>query len=196
MEETCVALAVRAPSSFNALVAQIPKPLFTRIKVISMGEESVGKSCLIKRYCEERFVAKYIATIGIDYGVKRCVVDGRECRVNFWDMAGGGEYLDIRSEFYRDAQGAMLVYDVTNPRSFALLEQWVKESQKYGAKDLVTVVCANKVDLGRRVVSEAEGRRWATSKGFGYFETSASTGQNVQAMFEQLFNDVVMLMKV
>jgi GTPase SAR1 family protein len=56
----------------------------TRIKIISMGSGGSGKSCIIKRFCEERFVTKYIATIGVDYGVKPVQVDGEDVRVNFW----------------------------------------------------------------------------------------------------------------
>ena len=56
----------------------------TRIKIISMGSGGTGKSCIIKRFCEERFVSKYIATIGVDYGVKPVQVDGEDVRVNFW----------------------------------------------------------------------------------------------------------------
>lgn len=166
-----------------------------RLKIISVGNEGTGKSCIIKRYCEERFIPKYICTIGIDYGVKRVMVDGREARVNFWDLAGGNEFAEIRNEFYKDAQGMLLVFDVTDARSFAQLEIWCKEATKFGGKDMVTVVCANKTDVApkQRVITEQEGRQWATSKGFGYFDVSASSGKNVVAMFEQLFNDVVML---
>lgn len=189
-------LASRPPQLPAVVVSQLPKPNPIRMKILSMGKEGVGKSCIIKRYCEERFIPKYITTIGIDYGVKRTTVDARECRVNFWDMAGGSEFLEIRNEFYKDAQGSILVYDVSDAQSFAHLELWLREAQKYGAKDLVYVVCANKVDVGKqRVVTEAEGRKWASGKGFAYFETSASSGQGIIAMFEQLFTDVVMLKK-
>lgn len=196
MADPATCLAPRVPNTAAEILAKMPRPAFTRMKIISMGDEGVGKSCIIKRFCEERFIPKYITTIGIDYGVKRVTVDGTEVRVNFWDLAGGQEFFDIRNEFYKDAQGAILVYDVTNARSFAQLELWLQESKKFGAKDLVVAVCANKVDLPKRVVSEAEGRKWATSKGFAYFEMSASTGLNIVAMFEQLLNDTYMLRKL
>ena len=65
-----------------------------RIKVLSMGSAGTGKSCLIKRYCEERFVSKYIATIGVDYGVKPVKVDQADVRVNFWDLSGHKEFFE------------------------------------------------------------------------------------------------------
>jgi DnaJ family protein C protein 27 len=189
------ALAPRQANTASEVLSKLPKPSFARMKIISMGDEATGKSCIIKRFCEERFIPKYISTIGIDYGVKRVTVDGTEVRVNFWDLAGGQEFFEIRNEFYKDAQGAILVYDVTNARSFAQLDLWLKEATKFGAKDLVIAVCANKVDLPKRVVTEAEGRKWATTKGFAYFEMSASTGLNIVPMFEQLLNDTYLLRK-
>jgi len=177
------------------VLAAVPRPQAYRMKVISMGSDGVGKSCIIKRYCEERFIPKYLMTIGIDYGVKRVTIPdtGDEVRVNFWDLSGSGEFFETRTEFYKDAQAALLVYDVTNPRTFYQLDAWLAEAQKYGAKDLICAVCANKVDLKGRQVPEADGKKWAMSKGFAYYETSAQSGQNVNAMFDQLFRDTFAL---
>ena len=97
----------------------------------------------------------------------------------------------MRNEFYKDTQGALLVYDVCNKRSFDSLDKWVKESQKYGARGIKIVMCANKADCTKRAVSEKDGRAWAVSRGFQYFETSASSGKNVKEAFECLFAEVV-----
>jgi DnaJ family protein C protein 27 len=189
-----------------------------RIKIISMGDIEVGKSCLIKRFCEKRFVSKYMATIGIDYGVTKVYVDGQAVKVNIFDMAGHPLFYEVRNEFYRDAQGAILVYDVCSKSSFISLQNWLDEMRKeMGSKadadHVVVFICANKVaynymlgnvylrgerfvlciqsDLGSRQVDQLEGQLWAESKGFDYFETSAQTGDNVQEMFESLFKTVV-----
>lgn len=163
----------------------------TRIKIISMGSGGVGKSCLIKRYCEDRFVSKYIATIGVDYGVKPVQLDGVDIRVNFWDLSGHSEFFDIRNEFYKDAQGCLLVYDVSARESFEECDVWIAEATKFGAnpREMPIALCANKTDK-KRVVSEDEGRQYANARGLHYFETSASSGQNVNEMFETLFASV------
>ena len=163
-----------------------------RIKVLSMGSAGSGKSCLIKRYCEERFVTKYIATIGVDYGVKPVKVDGADVRVNFWDLSGPKEFLEVRNEFYKDTQGVLLLYDVSSRESFDELDGWLTEATKYGAnpRELPVVLCANKADK-KRAVSEDEGRQYAVTRGLTYFETSASSGQNVHEMFDFLFREVV-----
>uniref|UniRef100_A0A7S0RR07 Uncharacterized protein n=1 Tax=Pyramimonas obovata TaxID=1411642 RepID=A0A7S0RR07_9CHLO len=162
-----------------------------RIKIISMGDAGVGKSCVIKRYCEEKFVQKYIGTIGVDYGVKAIKLGGYDVRVNLWDLAGGDEYFEVRNEFYKDAQGCVLCYDVNNRGTFNSLNGWIDESMRYGAKNCIVVVAANKTDLGRRVVTEQEGRAWAESNGFLYFETSAESGARVKAMFAAVFHRVL-----
>ena len=160
----------------------------SRIKILTVGSGATGKSCLVKRFCEERFVSKYIATIGVDYGVKPCDVEGSSVRVNFWDLSGHPEFFEIRNEFYKEAQGIVLVYDVSSRDSFDDLDDWILEATKFGVSinDIPVVLCANKVDK-RRMVTEDEGRQYASTKGMRYFETSAMSGANVSEMFQDLF---------
>jgi DnaJ family protein C protein 27 len=97
-----------------------------------------------------QFVSKYISTIGVDYGVKGIVLAGEEVKVNFWDLAGSKEYLEVRNEFYKDTQGCLLVrsklraaclsnralsivcqvFDVSSKKSFDNLEAWLKEAKQ------------------------------------------------------------------
>ncbi|XP_048457009.1 dnaJ homolog subfamily C member 27 isoform X1 [Rhincodon typus] len=171
------------------------KPL--RVKVISLGSAEVGKSCIIKRYCEKRFVPKYLATIGIDYGVTKVQVRDREIKVNIFDMAGHPFFYEVRNEFYKDTQGVILVYDVGLKDSFDALEGWLTEmKQELGPhgnmENIVFIVCANKVDCGkRRMIDESEGRLWAESRGFQYFETSAQSGEGINEMFQAFFSSIL-----
>ena len=180
--------AAKRPAGALSTGKQAP----TRIKIISMGSGGCGKSCLIKRFCEERFVSKYIATIGVDYGVKPVQVDGLDVRVNFWDLSGHAEFFEVRNEFYKDAQGCILVFDVTQRDSFDECDAWLSECTKFGAnlRDLPVILCANKTDK-RRVVSEEEGRQFAGARNLVYWETSANSGMNVAEMFNELFRKVV-----
>lgn len=169
---------------------------YVRAKVISMGEANTGKSCLIKRYCEQKFVPRYISTIGVDFGVRTVNVDNKEMKVNFWDLSGQSEFVDVRNEFYKDSQGCLLVFDVTSKSSFIALDKWAQECEKHGGNSaFITVVCANKVDLAdsgkKRSVSEVEGQKWAASHGFSYFETSAQSGKNVNEMFDFCFRGIL-----
>ncbi|XP_046561726.1 dnaJ homolog subfamily C member 27-like [Haliotis rubra] len=166
-----------------------------RIKIISMGNAETGKSCIIKRYCEKRFVHKYLATIGIDYGVTKVSVKDRDVKVNIFDMAGHPIFYEVLNEFYRDAQGALLVFDVSDRVSFESLDAWVQEMQnemadKTEVDNTIVCVCANKIDK-KRAVDEMEGRLWADSRGYHYFEMSAQTGEGINDMFQVLFDGVV-----
>ncbi|EDV23169.1 DnaJ-like protein subfamily C member 27 [Trichoplax sp. H2] len=168
-----------------------------RIKIISMGDPQVGKSCIIKRYCEKRFVSKYMATIGIDYGVTKMNIKDKRVKVNIFDMSGDPIYYEIRNEFYKDSQGALLVYDVCKQSSFESLKKWIEEMKKEidnpdSVNKMVIVVCGNKTDLGgRRVISESDGRLWADSYGYYYFETSANNDTGIHEAFETLVQSVV-----
>lgn len=175
-------------------------PRAIRIKVLSLGSENVGKSCLIKRYCEGRFVTKYITTIGVDYGVKPVQVLGHNVKVNFFDTSGGDEYRDIRVEFYGDAQAVVLTYDVTNARSFADLDLWLEEASRYNCpisklhktgEGPFVILCANKSDLPKRAVSRDDGMDFASRHGMYYYETSAATGDSVTEALSFLFEKVV-----
>ncbi|CAC5404992.1 DNAJC27 [Mytilus coruscus] len=166
-----------------------------RIKIISMGNAEVGKSCIIKRYCEKRFVHKYLATIGIDYGVTKVNIRDKEVKVNIFDMAGHPIFYEVRNEFYKDTQGAIIVFDVSDRNSFEALDSWLLELQnevgnQSEVDNIAVCVCANKTDK-KRVVDESEGRIWADTRGYHYFETSAQTGEGVTEMFQNLFEGVV-----
>lgn len=167
-----------------------------RIKIITAGCAGVGKSCLVKRFCEGRFVTRYITTIGVDYGVKVVPnVFKHTCKVNFFDLSGQDDFKDIRIDFYRDGQGVLLCYDCTNQQSFRTLPQWMFESRVNGLdlenSKVVVALCATKIDAQGRQVSRAEGQAFAQSKGFLYFEVSSQSGENVNETLNTVFEHVV-----
>uniref|UniRef100_A0A4W5M5Z3 DnaJ (Hsp40) homolog, subfamily C, member 27 n=1 Tax=Hucho hucho TaxID=62062 RepID=A0A4W5M5Z3_9TELE len=146
-----------------------------RVKVISLGNAEVGK---------------------VSQLTFRVQVRDREIKVNIFDMAGHPFFYEVRNEFYKDSQGVVLVYDVGLRESFDALDNWLGEmKQEMGSQanmeSIVFVVCANKVDLTkRRVVDEGEGRLWAESRGFHYFETSAQSGEGISEMFQAFFSSI------
>jgi len=175
------------------------KPL--RVRIVIAGAEAAGKSCIIKRYCEKRFVAKYLPTIGIDYGATRIFVDKREVSVHIFDTSGLELFKEVRNEFYREAHGLLLVADVTRRETFDGLGEWVKEvrmelaREGRGLDQTVCFLAANKCDAApeRREVDELEARLWAELHGFTYFPTSAAAGTGVTDMFQAFFSQLVRL---
>ena len=131
-----------------------PKPTHICFKITSVGNSEVGKSCLIKRYCEGRFVKRYISTIGVDYGVKKLTLKDHPISINFFDLSGNEEYKMIRTEFYEDTNGIIMVYDIDNRDSFASLVHWEDEMKRNGVdmSRCKVIVCGNKCDTRGREV--------------------------------------------
>jgi len=120
-------------------------------------------------------------------------LDGAQISINFFDLSGNDDYKLIREEFYVDTEGVLMVYDIDNRDSYVNLVHWESEMRQNGIdpSQAQVVVCANKVDGRGREVSQAEGQKWCKSRGYTYYETSASTGSNVNEAFEALFIKVL-----
>ncbi|KAF7255242.1 hypothetical protein EG68_08081 [Paragonimus skrjabini miyazakii] len=165
------------------------------VKIISLGNAGTGKTCLIKRFCEKRFVTKYLPTIGIDFGVMKTTTQNQNVKLNIFDMAGDAVFFDVRNEFYEDSTGAILVFDVTKYFTFESLDFWIKEvvseAGNRQANNMVICVCGNKVDQPARCVSYNEASQWCAKRNLPYFETSALTGLGVTEAFNTLLESII-----
>jgi len=186
-------------SKRNSTVNPDERPL--RVRIVIAGYEGVGKSCIIKRYCEKRFVGKYLPTIGIDYGATKLYVDKRQVSVHIFDTSGQDIFQEVRNEFYREAHGILLVMDVTKRASFDYLNDLINEIRSEmciegrGLENIVFFVAGNKCDTdsSRREVDELEGKVWSELYGFPYHSTSATSGTGITDMFQSFFSQIVKL---
>jgi len=125
-------------------------------------------------------------------------------RANFWDMSGDFEFVHVRSEFYENSipGGFVLVYDISDRKSFAEMQELYKEAEEYGVsavlnRNCTVCLCANKMDKQKaRLVSESEGRIFASAHGLLYYEVSALNGKNVDQMFQKLIKKVLTTMGI
>ncbi|KAL5284466.1 Rab7 family protein [Megaselia abdita] len=161
------------------------------LKVIILGDSSVGKTSLMNQYVNKRFSTQYKATIGADFLTKEVVVDDRVVTMQIWDTAGQERFQSLGVAFYRGADCCVLVYDVTAPNSFKNLDSWRDEFLiQAGPRDpehFPFVVLGNKVDLENRQVSTRRAQQWAQSKNdIPYYETSAKEGRNVEQAFQTI----------
>jgi small GTP-binding protein len=154
------------------------------LKVVVAGDGNVGKTSLIRRFCENKFEATRVATIGVDFQTQTVDLPEKTVKLSIWDMAGQDRFEVIRSGFYRGSRAAALVYDVTEPDSFAHLERWRQEIQK-AVEQQPFIVIGNKIDLERAQALE-EAQVFAQSLGAAHLETSALDGRGVPALFEAL----------
>ncbi len=154
-------------------------------KVVLIGDGNVGKTSLVRRFCEDKFDESRILTIGVDFYLKPVRLGGREVRLSIWDVAGQGRFSAFRDQFYAGTLAAALVYDVTSPATFFNLARW-REEVLTAVPGVPLVVIGNKADLGA-VVPPAEARGWAKHAGeMPLLQTSALTGQNVDELFQGL----------
>ena len=153
-----------------------PMPVY---KVVVAGDGSVGKTSLIRRYCEGKFEQSRLMTIGVDFQTKLVRLNGATFKLSIWDVAGQERFGSFRDTFYLGARALALVYDVTSAESFTNLERWRSEIRGI-VPAAPMVLIANKIDLPVQVPAD-EGRRWARRHHMPFLETSAANGHNVEA---------------
>ncbi|VDO33159.1 unnamed protein product [Haemonchus placei] len=119
------------------------------ILVVLLGEGAVGKSSLLMRYVENKFSPRHISTIQASFQSKQLEVDGCHVTLNIWDTAGQEKYHALGPIYYRGSQGALLIYDITDQRSFERAQVWLKELQRALGDSVVLMIVGNKFDLAR-----------------------------------------------
>ena len=156
------------------------------LKIITLGEAATGKTSIIKRFVDNGFYEKVVATIGIDCCYRNISVYGREFRLNVVDTAGQERFLSLVPSYLRDAVGVLLVFDVTNKSSFE--EGIPKMLELIDPEDeMRMILVGNKADAeDRRKVTRKQAEEFAANLGVLYFETSAVTGQNIHKVFEEI----------
>ncbi|NXW95326.1 RB18B protein, partial [Alopecoenas beccarii] len=162
-------------------------PAALTLKLLLVGDSAVGKSSLLLRFTDGAFEPRLKPTIGVDFKVKKMVVDGHAVQLAIWDTAGQERFRTLTHSYYRGAQGVVLVYDVTRKDTFAGLEGWLNELETYIAKsNTVKMLVGNKTDKPDREVERKEGLQFARKHSLLFIETSAKTRDGVQCAFEEL----------
>uniref|UniRef100_A0A3Q1K4D8 EF-hand domain-containing protein n=1 Tax=Anabas testudineus TaxID=64144 RepID=A0A3Q1K4D8_ANATE len=146
-------------------------------KVVLVGNSSVGKTSLLRSFCEGRFQPFTTATVGIDYSVKTLTLDNMQVAMQLWDTAGQERYRSITKQFFRKADGVVVIYDVTVEESFKAVRPWFTNVQEAAGEWVPILLLGNKMDMdGDREVSFKEAEQLAYVM---FFEVSAYTGKNV-----------------
>eukprot|EP00911_Craspedida_sp_UC1_P001624 UC1_evm1s1231 len=135
-----------------------------QFKVVLLGEGCVGKTSLVLRYCQNTFNDKHVTTLQASFLKKRMNIGGSRVELAIWDTAGQERFHALGPIYYRESQGAVLVYDITDEDSFQKVKNWVKELRKMLGADIALTICGNKMDLEKnRTVSQVEAEAYAES---------------------------------
>ena len=161
-------------------------------KILTIGESGVGKTCILRRFVENKFLKNHLATIGIDFKTKTVNIKNKEIKLKIWDTAGEELFRNITQQYYKGADGIVLVYDVTDEASYDKIKDWMDQIISNTTRDNIgLVLLGNKCDFEERAITEEQGKKLAEELKISYFETSALNGQGINEAFEQLTLDIM-----
>jgi len=170
-----------------------------QVKLVLLGEAAVGKSSLVLRFVNNEFQENKEPTIGAAFLTQKCRLEDKVIKFEIWDTAGQERFHSLAPMYYRNAQAAVVVYDVTKAASLDKAKSWVKELQRQANPNIVIALAGNKIDLvqpieeseeesvesGRQVPTE-EAKAYANESGLLFFETSAKKGDGVRDVFTEI----------
>ena len=167
-----------------------------KCQLLIIGNSIVGKTSILTKYTSKAYTESYVATVGLDFFTKDESIDGKTIRIKIWDTAGQERYKAITKCFFQRAQGIIIVFDVTNKRSFDDLKMWIDsiKSQSKLTEDLENmpiILIGNKIDLPKRVIDKETALNFAKEQNLEYYETSAKTGEGIDNAIKELVKKVM-----
>ncbi|KAI3635117.1 hypothetical protein MIR68_006683 [Amoeboaphelidium protococcarum] len=171
----------------------------SQVKLVLLGEAAVGKSSIVSRFVKGEFQDVKESTIGAAFLTQRCRIPedpDRVIKFEVWDTAGQERFNSLAPMYYRNAQAAIVVYDVTKPQTLDKAKYWIQELKQLKKPELVLVLAGNKSDLVPGITDPAkvdqlnrlrdEAEAYSQEQRILYFETSAKTGSNIVEMFTDI----------
>ena len=156
-------------------------------KLLLIGDSGVGKTCILFRFSDDAFNTTFISTIGIDFKLKTIELNGKIIKLQIWDTAGQERFHTITTAYYRGALGVMMVYDITDKKSFDDITNWLRAIQEHAKPNVEKMIIGNKCDMEeQRMVPKESGEAVADANGTLFLETSAKSNINIDEAFEQL----------
>ncbi|KAL0086351.1 ras family-domain-containing protein [Phycomyces blakesleeanus] len=176
-------MASRQPQQQNQAQGKV-----YQFKLVLLGESAVGKSSLVMRFVKDHFDEYRESTIGAAFLARSVQLeDDVTVKFEIWDTAGQERYKSLAPMYYRNANCAVVVYDITQPSSLEKAKAWVNELQRQADPNIVIALAGNKSDLeARRAVPTQTAKEYAEESGLLFFETSAKTDTNVTKLFDEI----------
>jgi len=162
-----------------------------KLKILLIGDTEVGKTSILLSYTENYCPDSHLATIGVEYKVKRIKTDKYNINLQIWDTAGQERFRSITKSFFRNTNGIIFVYDITNRRSFQNVKDWIRDAETR-ENGFEKILVGNKLDLAeKRKVVKDEAEEYAKSKKMEYIETSAKTGEKINDLYTKLVDMIL-----
>ena len=160
-------------------------------KLILIGDAGVGKSSLLSRFTDDHFTESYISTIGIDFKVRTLELVGERIKLQLWDASGQKRFETVVSAYYRGCQGFILVYDISDQKSFENIKKMLQDIVEFNGEEAIKLLVGNKSDLfATREVNYETAEKFANQLGIPFIETSAKDAINVEEAFFKIACDV------
>ena len=161
------------------------------VKIILIGDSGVGKTNIMSKFLKNQFMEESKATIGVEFGSKLFNHEGHKIKAQIWDTAGQEKYKAITGAYYKGSKGALVVYDITQKKSFENIEKWVNDLKVAGDPKITIILIGNKSDLeDKRQVLKDQGEEKARSFGCAFLETSAYSGDNIEKAFNLMVKEI------
>ena len=156
------------------------------LKILILGDSAVGKTTLLLKYVDGYFPTMYVATIGVEYKIKKININGIDINLQIWDTAGQERFSGITKNFIKGADGIIYVYDITKKSSFDNLKKWIFQSEET-TEGFQKIIIGNKYDLkDKRQVTNDSLKKFCQTRNIQGMEISAKTDYNVHECFESL----------
>ena len=156
-------------------------------KIAIIGNQHVGKTTILSRYKYETTDDSYAPTVGIDFLTKNVFLEDKTIRLIMWDTAGQERFKSLIPSYLKNANCVILTYDITEKSSFSALGKWLSDVKDNVVEGTFIILCGNKIDLNnKRVISKEEGEKFAKENNIAFAETSATTGQGIDELFNAI----------
>ena len=163
-----------------------------KIRIMIIGDSTVGKTSLLRKYIQNEFSTNFINTVGFDIQIKFLIINNKKIKLQISDTAGQERYRIVSKSFFNASEGFIIVYDITKRDSFVNVNNWVEQIKEIAPNYSKSIIFGNKCDLKeKREIEINEGKELANKFNFKFFETSAKDGTNINEGIESLVKEIL-----
>lgn len=169
----------------------MPNRQNTIFRIVTIGDESVGKTSITSYLIDRTFNQYEPSTVGANYQTYTVKTPEEDVVLQIWDTAGQEKFKSLSPIYFRNSAAALVVFSLVNKNSFMKLNDWITSFREVAGANAIVYVIANKADLPESFeVPLIQAEEWATNNGYKFYLTSAKTGQNIEKVFTDLAYDI------